>query len=134
MDLDINHLRALFEPFDMPHLLLLWAVLALLIFLWGLMLAICGGYPQARQFWKTHLAVLASTCALSGIAFLFFHLDPLLLILCLSTLAFIVQSELAKKSQEVTLEDWWLFRIHQRYLADQEEQASPIEIQQEQTQ
>jgi hypothetical protein len=120
LDINISQLRALFEPFDIPHLLLLWAVLALLIFLWGIMVATSGGYPQARQFWQVHLAVLASVYTISGIAFLLFHLDPLLLLLCLSPLAFIVQGDLAAKFREDPQEDWWLFKLHQQHLEAQE--------------
>jgi hypothetical protein len=58
MELNIPMLRALFEPFDVPHLLRLWAMLALFIVLFGIIVATSGGYPQARQFLKVHLIVL----------------------------------------------------------------------------
>jgi len=43
MELNIHMLRALFEQFDMPHLLRLWAMLALFIVLFGIIVATSGG-------------------------------------------------------------------------------------------
>jgi hypothetical protein len=94
MELNIPGLRAFFEPYDVPHLLRLWVVLALIIIMFALIIAIIGVYPQARQFWKVHIVVLGATLLLSGVVFLLFHLDPLLLLLSLPCAAFIVQGDL----------------------------------------
>jgi hypothetical protein len=122
MEINVAALRALFEPFDVPHLLRLWAVLAFFIFLWGIFVTISGGYPTAKQFWKVHLIVLGATYVLSGVSFWVFHIDPLLLIMSLSVLAFVVQGDLSVKHQETPLEDWWLFRLHHRRSMESEEE------------
>jgi len=121
MELNIPGLRALFEPFDVPHLLRLWAILALFIVLFGIIVATSGGYPTARQFWKVHLVVLGAVSALSGVGFLLFHIDPLLLLISLPPLAFVVQGDLGVKHPETPLEDWWLFRLDRRQREAEEE-------------
>ena len=121
MELNIPGLRALFEPFDVPHLLKLWVILALFIVLFGIIVATSGGYPQARRFWKVHLVVLGTVFALSGVGFLLFHIDPLLLLISLPPLAFVVQGDLGVKLPETPLEDWWLFRLHMRQREVEEE-------------
>ena len=120
MELNIPMLRALFEPFDVPHLLRLWAMLALFIVLFGIIVAISGGYPQARQFWKVHLIVLGAVFTLSGAGFLLFSSDPLLLLTSLPPLAFVVQGDLGVQLPETPLEDWWLFRLHKRQMEAEE--------------
>jgi hypothetical protein len=121
MELNITMLRALFEPFDVPHLLRLWAMLALFIVLFGIIVTSSGGYSQARQFWKVHLIVLGAVFTLSGGGFLLFRIDPLLLLNSLPPLAFVVQGDLGVKLPEIPLEDWWLFRIHRRQMEAEEE-------------
>src|SRR5260370_40894721 len=110
MELNIPMLRALFEPFDMPHLLRLWAMLALFIALFGIIVATSGGYSQARQFWKVHLIVLGAVFTLSGAGFLLFHIDPLLLLIGLPPLAFVVGGELVGQLPETLMADWLLCR------------------------
>ena len=121
MELNIPMLRALFEPFDVPHLLRLWAMLALFIALFGIIVATSGGYPQARQFWKVHLIVLCAVFTLSGASFLLFHIDPLLLLISLPPPVFVVQGDLGVKLPETPLEDWWLFRLRQWQMEAKEE-------------
>jgi hypothetical protein len=106
MELNIPMLRALFEPFDVPHLLRLWAMLALFIVLFGIIVATSGGYPQTRQFWKVHLIVLGAVFTLSGTGFLLFRIDPLLLLISLPPLAFVVQGDLGVKLPETPLSQW----------------------------
>ncbi|HEY7419157.1 MAG TPA: hypothetical protein VH593_28500 [Ktedonobacteraceae bacterium] len=123
MDINITLLRSWFEPFDMLHLLRVWAVLIVLILLFGTIVATCGGYPTARQFWKVHLIVLGSICFLSGDGFLLFHIDPLLLMIALPCIAFVIQGDLGVKSQGTSLQDWWLWlRFHKRQTEPEEEE------------
>lgn len=124
MDINIDQLRAAFEPFDLIHLLGLYVVLTVFIFLWGLLGAISGIYPIARHFWKVHLIVLGSFYAFSGICFLLLHIDPLLLLLGQLALAFIIQGHLGMEYQEAYREDWWGFRLYwrQREAEAEEEQ------------
>lgn len=121
MEIDIFRLRALFEPFDVYHLLRLWAFLALFIMLFGIMVTTSGGYAHARQFWKIHCAVLGAASLLSGLGFLLFHLDPLLLLMSLPCAALIVQGDLGLEEQETPLEEWWLYRFHKRQREAEEE-------------
>ena len=121
MDINIEQLRAVFEPFDLLHLLRLYIVLTIFIFLWGLLTTTSGIYPTARQFWKVHLIVLGSAYALSGICFLLLHVDPLLLMLGELALAFIIQGHLGTEYQETSREDWWAFRLYWRQRAEEEE-------------
>ena len=122
--IDIALLRALFEPFDMLHLLRVWTVLAVFILLFGTIVETSGGYATARQFWKVHLIVLGLAFFLSGGSFLLFHTDPLLMMMVLLCIAFVIQGDLGLKNQRTSLEDWWLwlrFR-KQREEAEEEEQ------------
>lgn len=121
MELNIPMLRAQFEPFDVPHLLKLWVVLALIIFLFGIIVTTSGGYSTAKWFWKVHLVVLGSVYVLSGASFLLFHLDPLMLLMGLPPLAFMVQGDLGVKLPEAPLEDWWLFKLHTQQMKEEEE-------------
>ncbi len=121
MELNIPMLRAQFEPFDVPHLLKLWVVLAIIIFLFGIIVTTSGGYSTAKWFWKVHLVVLGSVYALSGASFLLFHLDPLMLLMGLPPLAFMVQGDLGVKLPEAPLEDWWLFKLHTQQMKEEEE-------------
>lgn len=114
MDLNIAQLRALFEPFDLPHLLRLWAVLTLFIFLWGLMIATCGGYATPKRFWRIHIGVIGSVLLLSGAAFLIFYVDPLFLILSFSALAFVIQGDLAANFRYRPPKERWFFRFGRR--------------------
>lgn len=127
MDINIILLRELFEPFDMLHLLRVWAVLIVFILLFGTIVETCGGYPTARQFWKVHLIVLGSAFVLSGGGFLLFHIDPLLLMMVLLCIAFVIQGDLGLKkqeNQETPLEEWWLWlRFHKRREEPEEEEA-----------
>lgn len=109
MDLNIAQLRALFEPFDPLHLFRFWVVLALFIFLWGILIATCGLYATAKQFWKVHLSTLGVVLLLSGVAFLFFQVDPLFLLLGFSALAFVVQGDFAANMQKRSPNGRWLF-------------------------
>ena len=59
------------------------------------------------QFWKIQSAILVGTYLVSGIGFLVFHLNALLLIGILICQAFIVQGDLGVKERESPLEDWW---------------------------
>jgi hypothetical protein len=122
MELNIPMLKAQFEPFDVPHLLKLWVVLALIIFLFGIIVATSGGYSTARWFWKVHLVALGSVYVLSGACFLLFHIDPLMLLFGLPPLAFVFQGDLGVKRPEDLLEDWWLFRLHRQQMEAEEEQ------------
>lgn len=131
MELDLPKLRALFGPFGVLELLLLWAFLALLIFVFGIIVATSGGYPTARQFWRVHLVILGAVFTISGVSFLLFHINPLLLLFSLSALAFVVQGDLAATFQETPLEDWWLYRFHKRQLEAEQERERQLEAEQE---
>ena len=115
--INITLFRRLFEPFDMPHLLIVWAILAVFILLFGTIVETSGGYPTARQFWKVHLTVLGSVFFLSGCGFLLFHIDPLLLMMVLLCIAFVIQGDLG-----TSLEGWWL-RFHKQQEKPEEEEA-----------
>src|SRR5579884_3922047 len=120
--IDIALLRALFEPFDMLHLLRVWAVLAVSILLFGTIVETSGGYAMARQFWKVHLIALGLAFFLSGGGFLLFHIDPLLLMMVLLCIAFVIQGDLGLKNQGTSLEEWWLWlRFHKRREEAEEE-------------
>ncbi len=121
MNINIERLRAAFEPFDLLHLLALYTVLTLFIFLWGLLTTTSGVYATARQFWKVHLIVLGSVYALSAICFLLLRIDPLILLIVQLPLAFIVQADLGPDYQETSLADWWLFRLHRWQSKEEEE-------------
>jgi hypothetical protein len=131
MKLDPPIFRLLFGPFGVLELLILWALLALLIFVFGMIVATSGGYPTARQFWRVHLAVLGAVFTLSGVCLLLLHIEPLVLLFSLSVLAFVVQGDLAATFQETPLEDWWLYRFHQRQLEAEEERERQREAEQE---
>jgi hypothetical protein len=121
--IDIALLRGLFEPFDMLHLLRVWAVLAVFILLFGTIVETSGGYPTARQFWKVHLTVLGSAFLLSSGGFLLFHTDPLLLMMGLLCIAFVIQGDLGVKKQGTSLEEWWLWlRFRKRREEPEEEE------------
>lgn len=109
MDLNIAQLRALFEPFDLPHLFRLWIVLTFCVFLWGGLIATCGGYTTPRQFWKIHLIIIGSVLLLSGVAFLCFAIDPLFLLISLSALAFVAQGDLAANLRKDASTHWRSF-------------------------
>ena len=125
MDVNVTQLRAAFEPFDLPHLLALWAVLTIFIFLWGLIVTSSGSYPTARWFWKIHLRILGAVYALSGIGFLLLNIDPLLLLLFLLFLSFTIQSHTGITEEDPA--DWWAFRLHKQHNEEPEESEHQTE-------
>lgn len=102
--MNMKQLGAILEPFDLPHLLGLYAILTLFIFLWGIIAAISGGYASAKQFWKVHLIILGSIYLLSGIGFLLLNIDPLWLLVSLLALSFIAQGHFGTKDQPAPAE------------------------------
>ena len=110
MDININLLQAFFMPYDFMHLLRLWGVMSAFLLIFALMVVVIGLYLSAKQFWKIQVAVLAGTYLLSGIGFLVFHLNALLIISILICQAFIVQGDLGVKEQVNPREDWWASR------------------------
>lgn len=107
MQINIYQLQAFFTPYDFMHLLRLWGVMTCFLLIFALMVIVIGLYPSARQFWKIQGAILVGTYLVSGIGFLVFHLNALLLIGILICQAFIVQGDLGVKERESPLEDWW---------------------------
>lgn len=102
--MNMKQLGTILEPFDLPHLLGLYAILTLFIFLWGIIAATSGGYSSAKQFWKVHLIILGSVYLLSGIGFLLFNIDPLWLLVSLLALSFIAQGHFGTKDQSIPAE------------------------------
>jgi hypothetical protein len=110
MLININRLQAFFMPYDFLHLLRLWGVMTGFLLIFALMVVVIGLYPSAKQFWKIQIAILVGTYLLSGIGFLVFHLNALLIIGILICQALIVQGDLGVKEQVSPLEDWWASR------------------------
>jgi Na+/alanine symporter len=122
MLININRLQAFFIPYDFLHLLRLWGVMTGFLLIFALMVVVIGLYPSAKQFWKIQIAILVGTYLLSGIGFLVFHLNALLIISILICQAFIVQGDLGVKERVNPLEDWWASRglIPNEQLEEQE--------------
>lgn len=126
MEINVTALREMFEPFDVSHLLRLWIALAFFTLLWGVQVAVSGGYTT-KQFWKVYSLVTCVLFVLGGIGFLLFHLDPLLLLLGLLALAFIVQGDPGMSDQETSWDDWWGFRLYRRTQEIQREEEQEKE-------
>lgn len=122
MQINIYRLQAFFMPYDFMHLLRLWGVMTCFLLIFALMVIVMGLYPSARQFWKIQSAILVGTYLVSGIGFLVFHLNALLLIGILICQALIVQGDLGVKERVSPLEDWWEARGLSRteYMEEQE--------------
>jgi len=110
MQINIYRLQEFFMPYDFMHLLRLWGIMTCFLLIFALMVVVMGLYPSAIQFWKIQGIVLAGTYLLSGIGFLVFHLDALLIIGILICQAFIVQGDLGVKERVSPVEDWWASR------------------------
>jgi hypothetical protein len=114
MDIDVTQINYFFFPFDLSHLLLLWAVLAVFLLLFAALLSAANIYPTARQFWQWHGLVLAGVYLVSAVCFLLLRLNVVGVMIVLLTLAFVILGRVGAREDLGPLEDWWLFRFLER--------------------
>lgn len=108
MDIAVERLNNLFLPYDLKHLLLVWAIMTALLFTASLIISASGIYTSRRNFWNVLFAILAGAYLLSSICFLGFHLNVILTLMIVVCLAFIVLGDVGLKERANPLEDWWL--------------------------
>jgi len=111
MDIAVNWLNAQFIPYDMKHLLLVWVILTIFLFIATLIISSIELYPTQRQFWNVLLIVLVGTYLLSGVSFLLFRLNAIFTIMALVCIAFVILGDVGVKERDAPLEDWWLSRL-----------------------
>lgn len=108
MDIAIERLNNLFLPYDMKHLLFVWALLTAFLLVYDLIISASGIYATSRQFWKVQLFVLAGAYMLSGVSFLLFHFNVIGTIMALLCLAFMIIGDVGAKGRANSAEDEWL--------------------------
>ena len=108
MDIPVVWLNSLFLPYDLKHLLLVWAVMTALLFVAFMIVSSSGIYTSRRSFWSVLLGVLAGAYLLTGTCFLIFHLNVILTIMIVVCLAFVVLGDVGFKEKETPSENWWL--------------------------
>lgn len=121
MDIDLNKLNALFLPYDLSHLLVVWSVLTAFLLIFGTIISATGIYSNARHFWKMQLAVLGGVYLVSAASFLLMHLNAVGVMIVLLTLALVILGRVGVREEIGPLEDWWLFRLWEREQSSQDQ-------------
>jgi uncharacterized membrane protein len=87
MDIPVEKLNTLFLPYDPQHLLLLWTVMTVFLFVVAVIISSSGIYSSRRNFWNIELLVLAGAYLLSAVSFLLFHVNAIFTIMVMVCLA-----------------------------------------------
>jgi hypothetical protein len=108
MDIPVEKLNTLFLPYDAQHLLLLWTVMAVFLFIVAVIISSSGIYSSRRNFWNVEILVLASAYLLSAVSFLLFHINAIFTIMVVVCLAFVILGDVGHRERETALEDEWI--------------------------
>ena len=121
MDIDVSQLnQQFFFPFDLDHLLVMWAVLTVFLLVFASLLHTANIYPSAWAFWVKQMQVLGGVYLGSAIGFLLLRLNPIGVIIVLLIIAFVVLGRVGAREEIGPVEDWWLFRFLERQRGQQE--------------
>jgi hypothetical protein len=104
MDIPVEKLNTLFQPYDPQHLLLLWSVMTVFLFIVAVIIGSCDIYPTRRNFWNVELLVLAGAYLLSAISFLLFHINAIFMIMVMVCIAFVVLGDIGHKEKDTSLD------------------------------
>ncbi len=111
MDIPVEKLNTLFEPYDPQHLLLLWTVMTVFLFIVAVIISASGIYSTRRNFWQVELLVLAGAYLVSLVSFLLFHVNAIFTIMVMVCLAFVMLGDVGHKdkdSSSLDREDGWI--------------------------
>jgi hypothetical protein len=103
MDIPVEKLNTLFLPYDPQHLLLLWTVMTVFLFMVAAIISSSGIYPTRRSFWNVELLVLAGAYLLSAVSFLLFHVNAIFTIMVMVCLAFVMLGDVGHKDKDTSL-------------------------------
>jgi uncharacterized membrane protein len=104
MDIPVEQLNTLFLPYDPQHLLLLWTVMTVFLFMVAQIISSSGIYPTRRSFWNVEIVVVAGTYLLSGVSFLLFHINVIFTIMVMVCIAFVILGDVGHKEKDNSLE------------------------------
>ena len=108
MDIPVEKLNTLFLPYDPEHLVLMWAVMTVFLFMVALIISSSGIYPTRRNFWNVEILVLAGAYLLSAVSFLLFHINAIFTIMVMVCIAFVILGDVGHKEKDTTSEDGWI--------------------------
>jgi hypothetical protein len=108
MDIPVEKLNTLFQPYDAQHLLLLWTVMTVFLFIVAVIISSSGIYSKRRNFWNVELLVLAGAYLLSAVSFLLFHVNAIFTIMVAVCLAFVVLGDVGHKEKETSSKDEYI--------------------------
>lgn len=104
MDIPVEKLNELFLPYNPQHLLLLWSVMAVFLFIVAVIISSSGIYSARRNFWNVELLVVAGAYLLSAISFLLFHVNAIFTIMVVVCLAFVILGDVGHKEIDTSSE------------------------------
>lgn len=108
MDIPVEKLNELFQPYDPQHLLLLWTVMTVFLFMVAVIISSSGIYPTRRNFWNVELLVLAGAYLVSAVSFLLFHINAIFTIMVMVCIAFVMLGDVGHKEKSASSEDDWI--------------------------
>jgi len=108
MDIPVEKINELFQPYDPQHLLLLWTVMTVFLFIVAVIISSSGIYPSRRNFWNVELLVLAGAYLLSAVSFLLFHVNAIFTIMVMVCIAFVMLGDVGHKEKNASLEDEYM--------------------------
>src|SRR5436305_6315331 len=108
MDIPVEKLNTLFLPYDPEHLVLMWAVMTVFLFIVALIISSSGIYPTRRNFWNVEIHVVAVAYLLSAVSFLLFHVNAIFTIMVMVCVAFVILGDVGHKESDSTSEDGWI--------------------------
>jgi uncharacterized membrane protein len=122
MDIPIEKLNTLFLPYDPQHLLLLWTVMTVFLFVVAVIISSSGIYSSRRNFWNIELLVLAGAYLLSAVSFLLFHVNAIFTIMVMVCLAFVLLGDVGHKEKDTSLEgeDGWVAMLSTKQHSQQD--------------
>ena len=106
MDIPVEKLNELFQPYDPQHLLLLWVVMTVFLFMVAVIISSSGIYPTRRNFWNVELLVLAGTYLLSAVSFLLFHVNAIFTIMVIVCIAFVMLGDVGHKEKDAAKDEY----------------------------
>ncbi|HZU66301.1 MAG TPA: hypothetical protein VFA09_03415 [Ktedonobacteraceae bacterium] len=106
MDIPVEQINQLFEPYDPQHLLLLWTVMTVFLLMVAIIVSASGIYPTRRNFWQVELLVLAGAYLLSAAGFLLFHVNAIFTIMAAVCIAFVMLGDVGHKEKNPSADEY----------------------------